>query len=131
MRTTWQMSGLACCLFSVVAGCAAPTRSDPGAFELVASGRVPAPSVGRLVECLTDAFTKRAARNTSLSVRQQRRVDVTRVEVYVSNVSLAVSAYVFDTGATQVYRGNDLLRMHTEEPELFKTCVLALGGRLG
>ena len=118
----WPLSVLSCAL---LIGCgAAPTRAqDPSRYTLVASSAVPVAAAPALVECLTDAFMGANTGNTAFSVQQTRRVEGTRVEVYVSRVNLAVSADVFDSGKAELRMAPDPFGMFTKEPIAFDSCI--------
>lgn len=128
--TNWFFARMATALGCVsllcsMLGCgAAPTRAqDPARYKLLDSGKVPRQSSLQLVECLTDAFAALNSGNTAFSVRQSRRAESIRVEVYVSQVNLAVSADVFDDGRTELHMAPDPLNMFSKEPQAYRACV--------
>jgi hypothetical protein len=119
---------LAALLTAVLSGCGSiPTRAEnPEHFALIDSGRVPTTSADALIECITDGFIQANARNTAYSVKQSRRSDGHRIEVYGSNVILRVSADVFQDGRTELRLGPDPFQIFVKEPIAYRECVARL-----
>lgn len=129
MRTLRAPVACACAVTAALSACGTPpTRAeDPARYALVASGRVPAALAPVLVDCLTDEFTRLNRGNTAFSVKQTRRANGLRVEVYSSNVILGVSSDVFTDGRTELHIGPDPLGIYSKEPIAYRRCVAALG----
>ena len=93
-------------LASVLTACVtAPTRSDPGAFALTQSGKIPTSSTQPFTDCVMDGFDSSSAILTNVSVRQQRRTERYRVEV-LTHSSVLLSADVFDNGRVELYESS-------------------------
>ena len=108
----------------LLAGCvAAPTRSDPGAFRSLQSGRVPMGSVSAFTDCLMDGFGSAHYALTNAVARQQRRSDGYRVET-TTNGGVLVSADVLDTGHVELFESSASALINTAgEREAFARCL--------
>lgn len=129
MRKFHAKAAIACAISAALSACGTPPgrAEDPTRYVLVSSGSVPAAVAPALVDCLVDEFTRLNRGNTAFSVKQTRRSDGLRVEVYSSNVILGLSSDVFNDGQTELRMASDPLGLYSKERAAYRSCVRRLG----
>lgn len=114
------LAATACAL----AGCVtAPTREDASAFKVLREGSVSPAAVQPFANCLLDGFSQAHWVLTNISVSQQVRGDVQRIETR-TNGSLLVSVDVHHDGRAQFLESSTAKLINTSgEREAFDKCL--------
>lgn len=87
-----------------LSGCSAPTQvGNPEAFKVVRSGSFLPSKVQTVVECVTDGFTVVTHLGQPFDLRQSRRANGYRIDLYAINSPvLLLSADLLDNGAAEL-----------------------------
>ena len=127
-KSTRRFTLTAAAVLLAIAGCTAPTRvSNPEAFKVVRSGRfVPAKS-STVVECVTDGFTAATHLGQPLDLRQSRRADGYRIDLYAINAPvLLLSADLMDDGTSELHESSKAsMTSLSGEYAAFDACIKA------
>ena len=106
---------------------AAPTRLDTEEFKLLRDGQVPPESTQVFTDCLMDGFGK-VSLLMDISVRQQHRSDLCRVETLAGGSIIIASADVYNDGRVQLFASSAALLLGTRrEKEAFDECLKQYG----
>ena len=86
-----------------LSGCALVTRLDEDQFDSIQSGQINSSKVPAFVDCLMDGFGKLNIALTTAVPKQTQRANGFRVETYVDNKLLIMSADVFYDGKVELF----------------------------
>ncbi len=101
----------------------APTRLDIEEFKLLQEGKVPKESIQKFTDCLLDGFGN-VSLLMDISVRQQYRSDLCRVETLAGGSIILASADVYNDGIVQLFESSASLFVGTRrEKETFDECL--------
>ncbi len=107
---------------TLLVACAAPIRSNPNDFKLVAKGQIQTSKVQPFADCLMDGL-REALVTTTYTFKQERRTEGIRVEQLASSF-IGMSADVNNDGSVALYESKAMGLVDTKpEINVFTGCT--------